>query len=94
MEGQSKKFDKEAKKYVGKFASAEDEEKYKQEQIKKLEKIKAAEKEGDSLFEDTNFDEASLSVYGAELGEQVQTGDSGFHEEAKAKEKQKVEILK
>ena len=30
MDGQEKKFDKEAKKYVGKFASAEEEEKYKQ----------------------------------------------------------------
>lgn len=53
----------------------------------------AATKEGDGLI-DTNFDDASLSLYAAELGENMSTDeDAAFHEIEKERERHKVELL-
>ena len=53
-----------------------------------------ASKEGD-LEGDTNFDDASLSLYTAELSENVSTDkDAAFHEDEKVEERQKIEVLK
>lgn len=52
-----------------------------------------ASQEGDGLL-DTNFDDASLSLYSAELSENVDTdADAAFHEIEKEQERQKVELL-
>jgi len=86
LDSQEKKIDAAAKPYVGKFSTEELELKAKKKAERDA-KIKAAQAEGDLLFEDTNFDEASLSVYGAELGEQVSTGDGALHEIQKEKDR-------
>jgi hypothetical protein len=83
LDEQSKKIDNPAKPYVGDIADPEEARKAeRREELKKqIKEANEAAQEGDGLF-DTNFDDASLSLYTAELSDNVSRGeeDVAFHE--------------
>lgn len=97
MDDQQKRIDKDAKKFVGDYVLPQDEVN-KLEAERKARKIKEVAKESETAL-DTNFDEDSLSVYGATLQEQVSEGkDAEFKTDEKmqkiADAKAQLELVK